>query len=85
MGLAFQFAFFVIARDPVRFRPVMIPSVIEKFGAGASFAALYLQHRLTSGDLALGCVDRPLGVLFLTAFFKTGNSRPEYNRVAWAA
>jgi hypothetical protein len=22
-----------MARDPVRFRPVMIPSVIEKFGA----------------------------------------------------
>jgi hypothetical protein len=34
---------------------------------------LYVQHRLTSGDLALGCVDLLLGVLFLTAFFKTGN------------
>jgi hypothetical protein len=73
LGLALQFAFFVIARDPVRFRPVMIPSVIEKFGARASFAVLYLQHRLTSEDLALGCVDLLLGVLFLTAFFKTSN------------
>jgi hypothetical protein len=73
VGLAFQFAFFVIARDPVHFRPMMIPSVIEKFGAGASFAVLYLQHRLTPGDLALGCVDVVFGVLFLTAFFKTSN------------
>jgi hypothetical protein len=51
---------------------MMIPSVIEKFGAGASFAVLYLQNRLTSGDLALGCADLLFGVLFLTAFFKTG-------------
>jgi hypothetical protein len=72
VGLAFQFVFLVIARDPVRFRPMMIPSVIEKFGAGASFAVLYLQNRLTSGDLALGCADLLFGVLFLTAFFKTG-------------
>ena len=72
VGLAFQIAFFVIARDPVRFRPMMIASVIEKFGAGTSFAVLYLQNRLTSGDLALGCVDLLFGVLFLTAFFKTG-------------
>jgi len=32
VGLAFQAAFIVIAKDPVRLRPMMIPSVIEKFG-----------------------------------------------------
>ena len=73
VGLAFQVVFLVIARDPVRFRPMMIPSVIEKFGGGAAFVALYLQHRLTPGDLALGCVDLLFGVLFVAAFFKTGN------------
>lgn len=34
-ALAWQFAFIVIARDPVRFRAMIIPSVLEKF----SFAA----------------------------------------------
>jgi hypothetical protein len=34
-GLAWQFAFFLLARDPVRFHPMMIPSVIEKFIYGA--------------------------------------------------
>jgi hypothetical protein len=72
VALAFQFVFFVIATDPARFRPVMIPSVIEKFGYGASFVILYMQHRLTPGDLALGCVDLLFGVLFLAAFFRTG-------------
>jgi hypothetical protein len=73
VALAFQVVFLVIARDPVRFRPMMLPSMIEKFGAGAAFVALYLQHRLTSGDLALGCVDLLFGVLFVAAFFKTSN------------
>src|SRR5438552_4010753 len=32
VGLAWQFAFLVIAQDPVRFRIMMLPSVLEKFG-----------------------------------------------------
>jgi hypothetical protein len=71
--LAFQVAFFVIARDPVRLRPMMIPSVLEKFGYGATLIVLYLQNRLHPQDLALGGVDVLFGVLFLAAFFKTGS------------
>ncbi len=73
VGLAYQLVFFVIATDPVRFRQMMIPSVLEKFGYGASLSVLYLQHRLHPQDLALGCVDLLFGVLFLAAFFQTGN------------
>ena len=73
-GLAWQFAFFVIARDPARFRPMMIPSVIEKFGYAASLAVLYVQSRLHAQDLAFGAIDALLGVLFLLAFFRTRNS-----------
>ncbi len=72
VALAFQVVFALIGRDPVRLRPMMIPSVLEKFGGGGSYVVLYLQHRLTLGDLALGCVDLLFGVLFLAAFFKTG-------------
>jgi hypothetical protein len=74
VGLAFQIVFMVIARDPVRLRPMMIPSVIEKFGYGATLLALYLQRRLHPQDLALGCVDVLFGVSFLIAFLRTGNS-----------
>lgn len=73
VGLAFQIAFFVIARDPVQLRPMMIPSMVEKFGAGATFVVLYLQHRLTPGDLGLGGVDLLFGALFLAAYLKTAN------------
>jgi hypothetical protein len=71
IGLAFQIVFIVIAKDPLRLRPMMIPSVIEKLGGGGTFVVLYLQHRLTTGDLVLGCVDVLFGILFLAAFFKT--------------
>jgi len=70
LGLAWQVAFLVIARDPLRFRAMMIPSMVEKFGYGASLLALYLQHRLHPSDLIFGGVDVLFGLLFLLAFFK---------------
>jgi hypothetical protein len=74
VGLAFQFVFFVIAKDPLRLRPMMIPSVLEKFAYGATLLVLFLQNRLHPQDLALGGIDLLFGVLFLAAFFKTGSS-----------
>ena len=71
VGLAWQLAFIIIAHDPVRFRPMIIPSIIEKFGYGASLIVLYLQHRLHSSDLTLAAADLLLGILFVIAFFTT--------------
>jgi hypothetical protein len=70
-GLAWQFAFFVIARDPVRLRPLMLPSVFEKFAYGVALIVLYLQHRLRAPDMAFGCIDLLFGGLFFVAFTKT--------------
>ena len=72
-ALAWQFAFIVIARDPVRFRAMMIPSLLEKFSFAASQAVLYFQHRLHPSDLFLGGIDGLLGVLFLLAFVRTSD------------
>lgn len=70
VGLAWQVAFIVIARDPVRFRTMMIPAMLEKFGYGATFLALYLQGRLHASDLVFAGVDVLFGVLFLLAFVR---------------
>ena len=70
-ALAWQLAFIVIARDPVRFRAMMIPSVFEKFSFAASQTLLYFEHRLHPADLFLGGIDGLLGVLFLLAFVRT--------------
>ena len=71
VALAWQGAFLVIAQDPVRFRMMMIPSALEKFGYGASLLVLYLQQRIRLPDLVLVAVDGTLGVLFLVSFFRT--------------
>jgi hypothetical protein len=75
LGLTFQIVFIVIARDPVRLRPMMIPAALEKFGYGATLLVLYLQNRLHPQDLALGGIDVLFGALFLSAFFKTGPAK----------
>jgi hypothetical protein len=71
VALAWQFVFFVIAKNPARFRVMMIPAVLEKLGFGVPTIVLYLQRRLSAGDMALGCIDLLLGVLFLIAFGAT--------------
>jgi hypothetical protein len=70
-GLAWQIAFFFIAKDPLRHRPLMIPSVFEKLTYGAAVVILVLQGRMHSSDLGFGAVDLLLGILFVVAYFKT--------------
>jgi len=69
-ALAWQVAFFVIASDPGRFLPLMIPSIIEKFGYGTTVIALYLENRMKLGDVVFGSADILLVLLFVGAFFK---------------
>ena len=69
-GLAWQIAFLMIATNPVRFRPIMIACVVEKFTYAAALIVLYLQNRLHPSDLTFGVVDLLFGVLFVVALFR---------------
>ena len=71
LALAWQVAFLFIARDPVRYRSLMIPSMIEKFSYGAALVILVLQARMHSSDLVFAGTDLVLGVLFVIAYVKT--------------
>lgn len=75
--LAWQLAFLVISSDPARFRPLMLPSVVEKFGFVAALAVLCAQSRVTPSQLSLPAVDLLLGTLFVISFFKTSSRRVE--------
>ena len=70
-GLAWQIAFFFIARDPERHRPLMIPSVLEKFSYVVAVLVLVLQGRTHPSDLVFVGTDSLLGFLFVAAYFKT--------------
>jgi hypothetical protein len=70
-ALAWQVAFFFIAKDPVRHRPLLIPSVLEKLSYGAAVVLLVGQGRMHASDLVFGGVDLLLGTLFVIAYVKT--------------
>ena len=69
-GLAWQIVFFVIATDPVRYRPLMIPSMLEKVSYVAPVVVLVLQRRMHPSDLVFVGSDFVLGVLFVLAYLK---------------
>ncbi|HTP69212.1 MAG TPA: hypothetical protein VMJ35_09950 [Dongiaceae bacterium] len=72
VALAWQIAFVVIARDPMRFRPMMIPSMVEKFTYGPMIAVLVMQGRTNPRDLVFAATDTVLGILFVMAWVATG-------------
>jgi hypothetical protein len=71
LGLAWQVAFLFIATDPARYRPLMIPSMLEKLTYGAAVVVLVLQGRMHPSDMVFACTDLFLGVLFVIAYLKT--------------
>ena len=71
VALAWQIAFVFIATDTARFRPLMIPCVLEKIGYGAAVLALVMQGRMHRADLLFAGTDLLLGLLFVIAYFKT--------------
>jgi len=71
VGLAFQLVFFLIASDPARFRPMIAPSIIEKFTYAAACATLHSQGRIRFSDAASGLPDTLFCLLFVVAWFTT--------------
>lgn len=71
VALAWQALFFQLARDPLRFRPMMLPATLEKLGFGIAAVALYAQHRLAPVMLVGGFVDLLFAALFLLAYSRT--------------
>jgi hypothetical protein len=69
--LVWQVAFLIIGSDPVRFRPLMIAAVLEKFTYMVTLTTLYAQGRLPLEQYAIVSPDAILCVLFAVAFVKT--------------
>jgi len=70
VAMAWQIAFLFIGSDPARFRPLMLPSIVEKFGHVLVVARLYWLGRISPVDASAGWPDLVLGTLFIAAFVK---------------
>ena len=71
VAMAWQIAFLIIGSNPLRFRPLMIPSLLEKLGHVTTVAVLYGQSRISSIDAQGAIPDLLLGVLFISALVRT--------------
>lgn len=71
VAVAWQVLFLVLSRDPVRYRPMMIPSILEKIGFPIAIVVLYLQGRVAPMIFAPAGADLLLGVLFFVSYVKT--------------
>ncbi|CAG0932927.1 hypothetical protein PLCT1_02217 [Planctomycetaceae bacterium] len=82
VALSWQVLFVVIARDPVRYRPVMPVAVLEKLGFGIAAVVLFAQGRLHAAVLGAGIIDLVLAALFLAAFRLTPASGASWSPTA---
>lgn len=71
LALVWQFAFVLISRDVVRFRPLMPIAVLEKLSFAGAAAVLMVHARIPTAVFAMGMLDLLLGVLFLVAWRRT--------------
>lgn len=71
LALVWQFAFLLIARDPVRFRPLMPITWLEKLSFGGAAVVLMAMGRVPAPVFALGMLDLALGALFVVAWLRT--------------
>jgi hypothetical protein len=67
VAIVFQLVFLVIARDPARYRALMVPSMLEKLSFAVPAIVLYAQHRLALVTMCFGLVDLVWGALFFAA------------------
>jgi len=71
VALAWQFAFLTISRDVVRFRPLMVPAILEKVLSASSTVWLYLDGRVARPLVAPAFADLVIAVLFVASYWRT--------------
>lgn len=76
LAVAWQVLFLVLSRDPVRYRPMMLPSILEKAVFFVPAVVLYFQQRIPMMTFGFAMLDAILGVLFAIAYLKTKQGSP---------
>jgi len=72
--LAWQVLFLMLSRDPVKYRLLMLPAVLEKTTYGIAVIWLFMQQRVGIFILGGAVVDLAFGALFVVAFMRMGRT-----------
>jgi len=73
VALAWQVLFLVLSINPKRYRPMMIPAMLEKLSFAVPVIALFLQSRVAFLMVVAAVPDLIFLGLFIAAFIKTRN------------
>ncbi len=71
LALLWQLVFVLIAVNPVRYRPIMLVAVLEKFVYTVPVVILYSLGRVPSSIMWPSLVDPILGLFFIAAYIRT--------------
>jgi len=71
VAVAWQVLFLILSRDPIRYRPMMVPAMLEKIGFPIAVLVLYLQGRVAPTIFIPASLDLVLLLLFIAAYRKT--------------
>lgn len=71
VAVSWQVLFLLLARDPRRYRVMMIPAILEKISFGIAVPILYFQQRVAVPILVFGLIDLLFAALFAVAYLKT--------------
>jgi hypothetical protein len=71
VALAWQFLFLVIGSDPARYRPAMLPAMLEKAIFAVAIPLLYAAGRVPGVLVGFAAADATWLVLFVVAYLWT--------------
>jgi hypothetical protein len=69
--LTWQLVFLLIARNPARYRVMIIPAILEKFSYVIANLVLFANQRMSASQALPSTSDLILALLFIAAFIKT--------------
>ena len=75
VALARQVLYLFMAQDPARYRPLLIPSVLEKVGFPIAALVLLAQQRVPLPTVAFSMVDWVFAALFIISYRKVATAQ----------
>jgi len=75
LALAWQVVFLIMSRDPMRYRWLILPAILEKLSYGIPIVLLLSRGEVSGGPAVGGLIDLGLAVLFAIAFALLGKEK----------
>lgn len=76
LNTCWQILYLFLSRDPIRFRPLMIPAFFAKASGPVALLWLYVQGRISSQWITTTILDGVFALLFLVSYWATGKEVP---------